>query len=54
MALEPRRAEEEPSTRTTVAMAKGWPWEASSAALVYRSENILEGYHINAWGFGLV
>ena len=34
MALEPRRAEEEPSTRTTVAMAKGLPWEASSAALV--------------------
>ena len=33
MALAPRRAEEEPSTRTTVATAKGWPWEASSAAL---------------------
>src|SRR5260370_594522 len=25
MALEPRRADEEPSTRTTVAMAKSWP-----------------------------
>ncbi len=52
-AFDPRRAEEEPSTRTTVAMAKGWPWEASSAALLYRFENILEGYHINDGGLVL-
>jgi nitrogen fixation protein NifU and related proteins len=41
-ALEPRRAEEDPSTRTTVAIANGRSLAARSAALLYTSDNISE------------
>jgi len=33
MAFDPRRADEDPSTRTTLATAKDRPWAANSAAL---------------------